>query len=47
VIALGGWALAAANAPSWTIFALVALGMVAYGVASVIAVRYANWGVER
>ena len=47
VIALGGWALAAANAPSWTIFALVALGMAAYGIASVIAVRYANWGIER
>ena len=47
VIALGGWALAAANAASWTIFALVALGMAAYGAASVIAVRYANWGIER
>ena len=47
VIALGGWALAASNTPSWTIFALVALGMAAYGVATAIAVRYANWGVER
>ena len=25
----------------------LALGMAAYGVASVIAVRYANWGKER
>jgi hypothetical protein len=47
VIALGGWSLAAAIAPSWTIFALIALGMAAYGAASVIAVRYANWGMER
>ncbi|MGH8747315.1 MAG: MATE family efflux transporter, partial [Burkholderiales bacterium] len=47
VIALGGWILAAAHAPSWTIFALVALGMAAYGVASVAAVRYTIWGVER
>jgi Na+-driven multidrug efflux pump len=47
LIALGGWILAAAHAPSWTIFALVALGMAAYGVASVVAVRYTIWGVDR
>ena len=47
VIAIGGWMLAAAHAPSWTIFALVAFGMAAYGLASVVAVRYSNWGVER
>ena len=47
VIALGGWILAAAHAPSWTIFALVALGMAAYGIASVAAVRYTIWGVDR
>jgi len=28
-------------------FALVALGMAAYGIASAVAVRYANWGNER
>jgi MATE family, multidrug efflux pump len=46
LIALGGWILAAAHAPSWTIFALVALGMAAYGLASVIAVRFTIWGKE-
>jgi Na+-driven multidrug efflux pump len=46
VIAIGGSILAAAHAPSWTIFALVALGMAAYGLASVIAVRYTIWGKE-
>ena len=46
LIALGGWILAAAHAPSWTIFALVALGMAAYGVASVVAVRFTIWGKE-
>jgi putative MATE family efflux protein len=47
LIAIGGWILAAANTPSWTIFALVALGMAAYGLASVIAVRYTIWGIDR
>ena len=47
LVAIGGWMLAVAQTPPWTIFALVALGMAAYGIASVIAVRYANWGVER
>ena len=47
VVALGGWALATAQAPAWTIFALVALGMAVYGVAMVLAVRVTSWGVER
>ncbi len=46
LVAIGGWMLAAAHTPPWTIFALVALGMAAYGVASVIAVRYTIWGME-
>ncbi len=46
LIAIGGWILAAAHTPPWTIFALVALGMAAYGLASVIAVRYTIWGKE-
>ena len=47
VVALGGWALASAQAPAWTIFALVGVGMAAYGVAMVLAVRATSWGVER
>jgi putative MATE family efflux protein len=44
LIAVGGWILAVVQAPSWTIFALIALGMAAYGLASVVAVRYTPWG---
>lgn len=44
LVALAGWALAWARAPTWTIFALVALGMVAYGLATALAVRYTDWG---
>ena len=47
VVAAGGAALAWAQAPVWTIFALVALGMAAFGLASVLAVRLTSWGVER
>ncbi len=47
VVAIGGWMLAAAQMPPWTIFALVALGMAAYGLAMVVAVRATSWGTER
>ncbi len=47
VVAIGGWALAAAQAPAWTVFALVALAMAAYGVASAVAVRCTPWEAAR
>ncbi len=47
VVAAGGAALAWAQTPPWTIFALVGLGMAAYGLATVAAVRFTSWGVER
>ncbi len=43
VVALGGWWLAQAQASPWTIFALVAAGMAVYGIATAVAVRYADW----
>ena len=47
VVALGGLALALAQAPVWAIFALVAVGMAVYGLATLLAVRFTAWGVER
>lgn len=47
LVAAGGWILAAAHAPPWTIFALVAFGMVSFGLASTLAMRLSHWGVER
>ncbi|MES2716274.1 MAG: MATE family efflux transporter [Pseudomonadota bacterium] len=47
LVAVGGAALAWAQTPPWTIFALVALGMAAYGLATAVAVRSTSWGVER
>jgi Na+-driven multidrug efflux pump len=43
LVAGGGMALVAAQAPAWAIFALVALGMAAYGTASILLVRYTPW----
>ncbi len=47
LVAAGGAALAWAQTPPWTIFALTALGMAAYGLSTVLAVRMTSWGVER
>jgi putative MATE family efflux protein len=44
VIAGGGWLLLANAAPAWTLFALVALSMVAYGLATAGAVYITSWG---
>ena len=44
VIAVGGWALLANDAPDWTLFALVAAGMVTAGTASVAFVAMTPWG---
>lgn len=43
LVAAGGAALVAANAPAWAIFALAAVGMAAYGTASILLVRYTPW----
>ncbi len=46
VVAIGGWILTDRAAPLWTLFALIGLGMAAYGTASVIAVLRTRWGPE-
>jgi len=47
LVALGGSLLAYAHAPAWTIFALVALAMAAYGIATALIVKWTDWGTER
>jgi putative MATE family efflux protein len=44
LVAVGGAALVALQAPAWTIFALVALAMAAYGLATALAVWLTPWG---
>jgi Na+-driven multidrug efflux pump len=44
VIAVGGWFLAASVAPVWTLFALVAASMLAYGLTTAVGVYVTQWG---
>src|SRR3954454_4724415 len=41
---LGGWWLAASDAPAWTLFALVGAAMVAFGLSTAGSVKLARWG---
>jgi Na+-driven multidrug efflux pump len=43
VVAAGGWLLATAQSPPWTIFALVAAGMATYGLSTAWIVRATDW----
>ena len=47
VVAVGGWAIAATGAPPWSVFALVGLGMVSYGLATAAVVHFSDWGARR
>ncbi len=47
VVAVGGALLAHWRSPAWMIFALVGLGMAAYGISTVLFVKYTPWGADR
>lgn len=44
VVGAGGALLAYWSSPAWMIFALVGFGMAAYGISTVLFVRYTPWG---
>ena len=44
VIALGGWWLTSLQAPAWTVFALVGVGLAAYGIATALSIYFVPWG---
>jgi len=44
IVAGGGWWLASAGAPAWTLFALVGLAMVVYGLGTALSIRLTRWG---
>jgi MATE family, multidrug efflux pump len=46
-IAVGGWWLAASNAPAWTLFALAGASMVAFGLAVAMSIYVTPWGPRR
>lgn len=47
LVAVGGAALAWLQAPAWTIFALIALAMAAYGLATALAIHRTPWGADQ
>jgi putative MATE family efflux protein len=47
MVAVGGWWLAASEAPVWMLFALVGLSLTAYGVATAAAVYVTPWAGRR
>jgi putative MATE family efflux protein len=44
MVAVGGWWLAAIDAPAWTLFALVGVAMVVLGLGTAASVRLTRWG---
>ncbi|WP_088348792.1 MULTISPECIES: MATE family efflux transporter [Rhodomicrobium] len=47
IVAIGGWWLTGWGAPDWAMFALIAVGMVAYGVLTALSVALVPWGERR
>ena len=44
LVGFGGWWLASAGAPAWTLFALVGIAMTVFGLATALSVRLTHWG---
>jgi len=44
LVGIGGWWLATAGAPAWTLFALVGAAMAAFGLATIVTIRLTRWG---
>ncbi len=44
MVALGGWWLASASAPGWTLFALVGAAMAVFGILTATSVALTRWG---
>jgi putative MATE family efflux protein len=47
IIAGAGWWLAITDAPVWQLYALIAAGMVTFGLSTIIAVKLTRWGPDR
>jgi len=44
LVAFGGWWLASSGAPAWTLFALVGIAMVVFGLSTALSIRLTRWG---
>jgi putative MATE family efflux protein len=43
LVAVGGWWLAASDAPAWTLFALVGTAMVVFGLSTALSIHLTRW----
>jgi hypothetical protein len=43
LVGLGGWWLVSIHAPAWTLFALVGVAMVVFGLATASSIRLTRW----
>ena len=43
IVGGGGWWLASGGAPAWTLFALIGLAMVVYGLGTALSIRLSRW----
>jgi hypothetical protein len=43
VVVLGGWLLSSTGAPAWTLFALVGIAMVVFGLSTALSIRLTRW----
>ncbi len=43
LVALGGWLLSSTGAPAWTLFALVGIAMVVFGLSTALSIRLTRW----
>jgi putative MATE family efflux protein len=44
MVGIGGWWLASIDAPAWTLFALVGVAMIVFGLSTAASVRLTRWG---
>jgi putative MATE family efflux protein len=43
LVALGGWLLSSSGAPAWSLFALVGIAMVVFGLSTALSIRLTRW----
>jgi putative MATE family efflux protein len=43
LVAFGGWLLSSSGAPAWTLFALVGIAMVVFGLSTALSIRLTRW----
>jgi hypothetical protein len=45
IVLIGGIWLVSSGAPAWTLYALVMISLVAFGLATAVSVKLSRWGI--